>query len=55
MKLAFKKAQDGVEATKTMEGLAGRSNYINKEIMDSTPDPGAYAVMLAFQVMAAQL
>jgi hypothetical protein len=35
-----------------MEGLAGRCNYINKEDMISVPDPGAYAVGLAFQVLA---
>jgi dihydroxyacetone kinase len=44
-------AKSGVEATKTMEGLAGRSNYIDSKLMSSVPDPGAYAVYLAFQAI----
>lgn len=45
-------ANDGLEKTKTMESLAGRSNYVNKQQMDGIPDPGAAAVAAAFQVAA---
>lgn len=37
-----------MEKTKVMESLAGRSNYVSKEKMEGTPDPGAVAVAEAF-------
>lgn len=49
---ASHKAKEGVEATKFMEGLAGRCNYIDRNLMNNTPDPGAYAIAVAFQVIA---
>ena len=45
-------AKNGSNLTKTMESLAGRSNYILKEQMDGTPDPGSLAVAIAFEVAA---
>ena len=36
----------GAEATKRMEGLAGRSSYLRKDVLDGTPDPGATAVAI---------
>jgi len=33
----------GAESTKRMEGLAGRSSYLPKDVLDGTPDPGATA------------
>ena len=42
-------AKEGMEQTKQMESLAGRANYVTRQQMSGTPDPGAYAVFLAFQ------
>ncbi|KAJ1428023.1 hypothetical protein B484DRAFT_329771 [Ochromonadaceae sp. CCMP2298] len=46
-------ATAGMEATKTMQSLAGRSNYVAEDSMNGTPDPGAVAVAEAFSVIAA--
>lgn len=48
--LAAEKAKEGMERTKNMAPLAGRSNYIQPERMRGIPDPGAYAVYVAFDV-----
>jgi hypothetical protein len=32
-----------------MEALAGRSNYISKELLQTVPDPGAKAVAIAMR------
>ena len=48
-------ANAGAEKTKTMASLAGRSNYVNQEKMDGTPDPGAVAVAAAFSAVSRQL
>lgn len=45
-------AREGMEKTKTMESLAGRSNYVLKSQMEGTPDPGAVAVAEAFACAA---
>jgi dihydroxyacetone kinase len=45
---AAEAAQAGADATKTMGSLAGRSNYVNEGAMRGTPDPGAWAVAVAF-------
>jgi hypothetical protein len=37
-----------MEKTKTMESLAGRSNYIQAERMMGVPDPGAFAVVFVY-------
>jgi dihydroxyacetone kinase len=50
--LASVKAREGCEATKTMKALAGRSNYVNEELMMGHPDPGALAVAAMFEVFA---
>jgi hypothetical protein len=33
-------ADEGVERTKTLTPLAGRSSYLDKSKTDGTPDPG---------------
>lgn len=48
-------AESGMLKTKTMLSLAGRSNYVAAEAMDGIPDPGAYAVFLAFKAAHASL
>ena len=48
-------AQEGAEATKNMTGRAGRSGYVNTSILQGTPDPGAHAVSVWMQELAAQL
>lgn len=45
-------AVQGMESTKFMESLAGRSNYVLKSKMEGTPDPGAVAVAEAFKCAA---
>jgi hypothetical protein len=42
-------AEQGMERTKSLASAAGRSNYISREVLMGTPDPGAYAVFLVFQ------
>lgn len=42
-------ANQGMENTKEMKSMAGRSNYIDEATLKGIPDPGAYAVYLAFQ------
>lgn len=49
---ASAKAKDGMESTKTMLSLAGRSNYVSADVMNGTPDPGAFAVAAAFEVIS---
>jgi len=46
---AVRAAEAGAEDTLLMEGLAGRSNYINAELLKTVPDPGAKAVAIAFR------
>jgi dihydroxyacetone kinase len=43
-------AKAGMESTKTMGSLAGRSNYVEAERMHNVPDPGAAVVAAAFEV-----
>jgi dihydroxyacetone kinase len=45
---AVESANKGVESTKTMTSLAGRSNYISQDLMNGVPDPGAFAIAAAF-------
>eukprot|EP00598_Pedospumella_elongata_P012347 CAMPEP_0185014646 /NCGR_PEP_ID=MMETSP1098-20130426/99424_1 /TAXON_ID=89044 /ORGANISM="Spumella elongata, Strain CCAP 955/1" /LENGTH=627 /DNA_ID=CAMNT_0027543743 /DNA_START=39 /DNA_END=1922 /DNA_ORIENTATION=- len=45
-------AQAGADSTKSMQSLAGRSNYVNQAHMEGTPDPGAVAVAAAFHPMS---
>jgi dihydroxyacetone kinase len=47
--LSSVKAREGCENTKTMQALAGRSNYVNTDLMKGVPDPGALAVAEAFE------
>lgn len=49
---AAEAAKAGMEATKTMQGCAGRANYVQHEAMLGIPDPGAYAVFVAFEAAA---
>jgi len=48
-------AERGAEATMAMEGLAGRSNYINAELLKTVPDPGAKAIALAMRAALSSL
>eukprot|EP00605_Chrysophyceae_sp_TOSAG23-4_P001347 GSChrysophyteH1.ASY1.ANO1.1464.1 assembled CDS len=45
-------AKAGSDATKNMEALAGRANYVNSQLMDGVPDPGSLAVATAFAAAA---
>lgn len=45
---AVEASKEGMENTKKMFSSAGRSNYIDNDIINGTPDPGAVAVALAF-------
>lgn len=49
--LAAQKAQEGMDSTRTMQSLAGRANYVAQERMQGIPDPGAYAVAVAFDAV----
>ena len=49
---AMSAAKEGMELTKEMDSLAGRANYVTREQLRGTPDPGAYAVFVAFQAAA---
>lgn len=42
--LAAEAAKTGMEATKEMESLAGRSNYVPQAQLKGIPDPGAAAM-----------
>eukprot|EP00579_Thalassiosira_antarctica_P006347 CAMPEP_0201882872 /NCGR_PEP_ID=MMETSP0902-20130614/14776_1 /ASSEMBLY_ACC=CAM_ASM_000551 /TAXON_ID=420261 /ORGANISM="Thalassiosira antarctica, Strain CCMP982" /LENGTH=617 /DNA_ID=CAMNT_0048411515 /DNA_START=23 /DNA_END=1876 /DNA_ORIENTATION=+ len=50
---AAKAAEKGVDATAAMDHAeAGRSNYLSKEVLMGTPDPGAAAVAVVLATMA---
>mmetsp|Transcript_17901 Transcript_17901/g.35349 ORF Transcript_17901/g.35349 Transcript_17901/m.35349 type:complete len:607 (+) Transcript_17901:51-1871(+) len=40
-------AESGAESTMAMDALAGRSNYVNEQLLKTVPDPGAKAVAIA--------
>jgi dihydroxyacetone kinase len=40
---AAKAAANGAEDTKSMKANAGRSSYVNQDVLKETPDPGAVA------------
>jgi len=47
VKAAAAKAKEGADSTAQMKvASAGRSNYLNEETLDGTPDPGAVAVSI---------
>ena len=41
---ACRAAEEGAEATKSMEAAAGRSSYVPEHVLKNVPDPGAQAV-----------
>ena len=45
---AVEAANQGMEATKQLISSAGRSNYINNDVINGVPDPGAVAISIAF-------
>lgn len=45
-------AEAGADLTANMTALAGRSNYINEETLNGTPDPGAKAVAAMMTAVA---
>lgn len=53
--MSAKAALTGMESTKTMGSLAGRSNYVDENMMNGIPDPGAAVVAEAFAVAAVTL
>jgi len=44
-------ARAGAEATKTMEAMAGRANYVPASVTQGHADPGAEAVAMAFEAI----
>lgn len=44
-------AEQGAEATKQMQSVAGRANYVSFELLQGHADPGASAVAIAFAAM----
>ena len=48
-------AVQGMESTKTMNSLAGRSYYVGQSQMNGIPDPGAAVIAEAFTVALATL
>ena len=52
LKLACDAADEGAIRTKSMEALAGRSNYINSSMyLDKAEDPGARAIAYIFKAL----
>jgi triose/dihydroxyacetone kinase / FAD-AMP lyase (cyclizing) len=50
---AAKKAREGANSTASMKtASAGRSNYLNAETLEGTPDPGAIAVAIVLETLA---
>mmetsp|Transcript_11759 Transcript_11759/g.25383 ORF Transcript_11759/g.25383 Transcript_11759/m.25383 type:complete len:618 (+) Transcript_11759:114-1967(+) len=50
---AAEAARKGVDATAAMDcAEAGRSNYLSKDVLRGTPDPGAVAVAVVLEAMA---
>lgn len=53
LKVAATNAKIGAENTAKMRlASAGRSNYLNAEILEGTPDPGAVAVSVVFDAIS---
>ena len=44
-------ARAGAEATKTMEAMAGRANYVPASVTQGHADPCAEAVAMAFEAI----
>lgn len=56
MEEAAKAAREGADATAAMDHAeAGRSNYLSKEVLKGTPDPGAVAVAVVLEAMTSTL
>ena len=49
---AAKAAKNGADDTKSMTAKAGRSSYVNPEVLKETPDPGAIAAATWIQAIA---
>lgn len=45
-------AKQGMEITKTLPGCAGRSNYVQQELLVDVPDPGAVVVHRMFEILS---
>lgn len=52
---AAKAAKTGAMDTKNMRARAGRSSYVNPEVLKDTPDPGAVAAATWLQAVADSL
>ncbi|CAM9723326.1 unnamed protein product [Ectocarpus sp. 12 AP-2014] len=48
-------AEEGAEATRGMEALAGRANYVAAESLEGVPDPGAKAAAYALRAVSEAL
>lgn len=46
---AARAAREGADSTKSMDGFAGRANYISRDRLLGVVDPGAFAVAEAFE------
>lgn len=44
-------AEEGADATCSMEALAGRANYVAAESLKGVPDPGAKAAAYALKAL----
>jgi hypothetical protein len=50
---AANRAREGANSTASMKtASAGRSNYLNAETLEGTPDPGAVAVAIVLEALA---
>lgn len=52
---AVNAAEEGAEATRGMEALAGRANYVAAESLEGVPDPGAKAAAYALRAVSEAL
>lgn len=51
-KQAVEKAREGVEGTKKMTASLGRSAYLDENVVQGVPDPGAYGLLVLLEGMS---
>ncbi|KUJ16841.1 Dak phosphatase [Mollisia scopiformis] len=52
---ALEEARKGVEGTKRMEAMVGRSSYLDESATRGVPDPGAYGLLMLLEGMVSAL